>query len=193
LIVGLGNPGQKYVGTRHNIGRDFIDHVAKKHNADFSKKRQAEVIRLPLFFDQELTKPVFFAKLDTFMNTSGPALQSLADKEGARLDEILIIVDEFMIPFGSLRLRPEGSAGGHNGLKSVIETFGSQEFSRLRVGVGPVPENIDPADFVLGRFTSAERSKMDDLYLALAGSLKNIFSNGMDKAMSLVNKAHLTL
>jgi peptidyl-tRNA hydrolase, PTH1 family len=125
------------------------------------------------------------------MNLSGPAIQGLADKEGAKIGDTLIIVDEFMIPFGALRLRPEGSAGGHNGMKSIIETFGSQAFPRLRVGVGPVPEGVDPADFVLGRFAPAERSKMDDLFAAMTASLKTYFSDGIDKAMSAVNKVHL--
>lgn len=190
LVVGLGNPGQKYAGTRHNVGRDFIDHVAREHDAEFSERRQAEIIRLPAFFGLELEKPLVFAKLDTFMNTSGPAIQGLLEKEGAKIGDALVIVDEFMIPFGALRLRPEGSAGGHNGLKSLIETFGTQAFPRLRVGVGPLPADGDPADFVLGRFSSAEREKMGALYEAIAGALKTFLTTGVDKAMSAVNKVH---
>jgi PTH1 family peptidyl-tRNA hydrolase len=190
VVVGLGNPGQKYQGTRHNIGRDFIDHVAKEHEAEFSERRQAEVIRLPSFFGLELPKPVVFAKLETYMNTSGPAIQGLLAKEGAKIDETLVIVDEFMIPFGALRLRGEGSAGGHNGLKSIIETFGAQAFPRLRVGVGPLPMEGDPADFVLGRFTGTEREKFPKLFDVMAEGLKRILTEDLPKAMNAVNKQH---
>jgi peptidyl-tRNA hydrolase, PTH1 family len=191
LVVGLGNPGQKYLGTRHNVGRDFIGHVARENNAEFSERPQADTFRLGTFFGLELPRPVVFARLGTFMNSSGPALQGLLAKEGAKIGETLVIVDEFMIPFGALRLRPDGSAGGHNGMKSIIETFGSQDFPRLRVGVGPVPEGVDPADFVLDRFAAAERAKMPELFAALAHSLKSLFSDGVERAMNAVNKAHI--
>lgn len=190
LVVGLGNPGQKYQGTRHNIGRDFIDHVASKHKAEFSQRRQAEIIRLPAFFGQELPRPVTFAKLDTYMNTSGPALQGLLDKEGAKIGDALVVVDEFMLPFGALRLRPEGSAGGHNGLKSLIEVFGTQAFARLRVGVGPLPAGVDPADFVLGRFPGAEREKFPALFDAIGAGIGRALSDDFEKAMTAVNKVH---
>jgi PTH1 family peptidyl-tRNA hydrolase len=191
LVVGLGNPGPSYKGTRHNVGRDFIDHVAREHGAEFSNRRQAEIIRLPAFYGLDLPKPVVFAKLDSFMNLSGPAIQGLCEKEGAKIGDTLIISDEFMIPFGALRIRPEGSAGGHNGLKSIIETFGTQEFPRLRVGVGPVPPGADAAEFVLARFTSEERAKTGDLLAAMATSLKTLFSDGMARAMNDANKVHL--
>lgn len=190
LVVGLGNPGQKYLGTRHNVGRDFIEHVAKEHKEEFSERRQAEIIRLPAFFGVELAKPVVFARLDTYMNTSGPAIQGLLAKEGAKIEETLVIVDEFMLPFGALRLRGEGSAGGHNGLKSIIETFGSQAFPRLRVGVGPLPMEGDSADFVLGRFESSERERFPKLYAAIADAVKRILTDDFGKAMTAVNKLH---
>ncbi len=190
VVVGLGNPGQKYQGTRHNIGRDFIDHVAKEHQTEFSERRQAEVIRLPTFFGLDLPKPVAFAKLECYMNTSGPAIQGLLAKEGAKIEETLVIVDEFMIPFGALRLRGEGSAGGHNGLKSIIETFGTQVFPRLRVGVGPLPMEGDPADFVLGRFTGAERENFQKLFGVMATALKHILTEDVARAMNTVNKVH---
>jgi PTH1 family peptidyl-tRNA hydrolase len=193
VVVGLGNPGPKYVGTRHNIGRDFIDYLAAEHQQKFIERPQAEFFRLGTFFDQELPSPVTFARLDTFMNTSGPAIQSLCSREGVKIAEVLVVVDEFMIPFGALRLRPDGSAGGHNGLKSIIETFGAQNFPRLRVGVGPVPPAIDPADFVLARFPAAERARMGDLQKAMADSLKMIFSDSFERAMNAVNKVHISL
>lgn len=190
VVVGLGNPGQKYAGTRHNAGRDFIDHVAKEHQSEFAERRQAEIIRLPAFFGLELERPVIFAKLSCYMNESGPAIQGLCDKEGAKISDVLIIVDEFMIPYGSLRLKPEGSAGGHNGLKSIIAVFGTLAFLRLRVGVGPVPPDTDFADFVLGRFTSAERESFPKLHETMAESMKRVLAGDLEKAMTFINKAH---
>jgi len=191
LVVGLGNPGPSYKGTRHNIGRDFIDHIARSHDVEFSSRRQTEIIRLPAFFGLDLPQPLTFAKLDSFMNLSGPAIQGLADKEGVKIGDVLIVVDEFMIPFGALRLRAEGSAGGHNGVKSIIETFGTQEFPRLRAGVGPVPASTDPAEFVLARFTADERSKMEAIYKAMATAIQSLVTDGMAKAMNAVNKLHI--
>ncbi len=191
LVVGLGNPGPSYKGTRHSVGRDFIDHVARAHDVEFSSRRPTEIIRLPAFFGLDLSQPLTFAKLDSFMNLSGPAIQGLADKESVKIGDVLVVVDEFMIPFGALRLRPEGSAGGHNGVKSIIETFGTNVFPRLRVGVGPVPPDTDPAEFVLARFTSDERSKMEAIYKAMAEAITLLVSGGMAPAMNAVNKVHI--
>ena len=190
LVVGLGNPGPSYQGTRHSVGRDFISRVALDHKSEFAHRRQAEIIRLPVFYGLDLPEPVAFARLDCFMNLSGPGLQRVADGEGVGLDQTLIVVDDFMIPFGALRLRGEGSAGGHNGLKSIIETFGDQAFPRLRVGVGPVPTGQDPADFVLARFSGEERRRMDDLFGAMTEGLKQVFSSDLQRAMTAVNRAH---
>ncbi|MBV9079661.1 MAG: aminoacyl-tRNA hydrolase [Elusimicrobia bacterium] len=190
FVVGLGNPGPSYRGTRHNVGRDFLDHVAEKQRESFSSLRQSEILRLPAFFGDVFVEPVTFAKLGCFMNESGPALRRLLGGEGFGVEGVLVIVDDFMLPFGSLRLRPDGSSGGHNGLKSIIETFGTESFPRLRVGVGPVPEKIDPRDFVLGRFNSTEKQKMPDLYAAMGEAVKAVLAGDIQSAMNRTNKAH---
>ena len=103
---------------------------------------------------------------------------------------MLILVDDFMIPFGSLRLRGSGSSGGHNGLNSIIETFGTEEIPRLRFGIGPTPAGEDPAEFVLERFSKIEENKIPALFEAAIQGLKILFQNGLDKAMNAANKAH---
>ena len=114
----------------------------------------------------------------------------LAAAENIAPEQILIVVDDFMIPFGTLRLRSAGSSGGHNGLKSIIEVLGTDAFGRLRAGVGPVPGGQDPADFVLEPFTKAEDAKMGDLYNAVKASLTALFTGSYQAAMNVSNRAH---
>jgi peptidyl-tRNA hydrolase, PTH1 family len=172
LLVGLGNPGPKYVHTRHNVGRRFIEDYWRSHApSDF---------------------PFETFVLPSFMNNSGPALKS-AGADRAEPKNLLILVDDFMIPFGTLRLRPEGSSGGHNGLKSIIETYGTEAFGRLRIGVGPVPENEDPADFVLKNFTAEEEKRLSDVFAAIVDGLQVFVKEGYPRAMNVMNKAHLTV
>src|SRR5690349_10884680 len=119
LLVGLGNPKDSYYNTRHNVGRQFIDFLQKKSNAQYLKSRSAEIFRIPAFFRPH--EDVICARPLSFMNESGPALKKLMEAENIPLSDVVVVVDDFMIPFGSLRLRPNGSAGGHNGVKSIIE------------------------------------------------------------------------
>jgi len=125
------------------------------------------------------------------MNLSGAPLREIAQFESLEPRDVLVIVDDFMIPFGSLRLRPSGSAGGHNGLKSIIEALASEEFARLRIGIGPVPPNEDPSNFVLHRFASAELAKRENLFELTRNGLMNLFQDGFEKAMGFINKQHL--
>ncbi len=182
LVVGLGNPGPSYEETRHNVGRDFVSALSKSSSVKFLKKRQAEILRLPSFFA---------ARLLCFMNESGGPVKALmADKEISP-EQLLVVVDDFMIPFGTIRLRPGGSSGGHNGLKSIIAELGTDEFPRLRVGVGPVREFQDPADFVLERFTKTERAALPTMYKAIEDTISKIETDGIEKAMNWTNKSHL--
>lgn len=191
LIVGLGNPAASYGGTRHNVGRAYIEHLQKATNTKFKASRQAEILRLPVFFDAALKEPLFCAVLSSYMNESGPALKSCLAAQGLALEHAVVIVDDFMIPFGSLRLRSKGSSGGHNGLNSIIETFGTEEFGRLRVGVGPVPAGEDPAEFVLKSFTKEEAKLLPAIFSALDDSIKTLVTMGYEKAMNQTNKSHL--
>lgn len=189
-MVGLGNPTDKYTRTRHNIGRRYIDHLLDQTKNHYSKIRQAEYFRLPDFFDVSLDAPLFCVRLESFMNESGPALKSIMEKNNISHEQVVVLVDDFMIPFGSTRIRPSGSSGGHNGLKSIIETFGTEEFPRMRIGIGPTPTGEDPADFVLKKFTKEEESKIPNLFEAVTAGLKILFQNGLEKAMNASNKTH---
>lgn len=190
LIVGLGNPGTSYDRTRHSVGRRYIDFLADQSGQTFRETRQAEHFRLPDFFGVPVLKPIVAAKLTCYMNESGPAVQAAAAKHAVPASEILVILDDFMIPFGSLRLKESGSAGGHNGLQSIIDVFGA-EVSRLRVGIGPVPAGVDPADFVLQPFLKNEQEKLPAVYQAITENLKVLFGSGYQKGMSSANRAHL--
>ncbi len=190
LVVGLGNPTDEYTKTRHNIGRRFVDYLLDSKDAKYDLIRQAEVFRLPNFFGVELETPLVLARLTSFMNNSGPALKSAFEKFDMTPADVLVITDDFMIPFGELRLRTKGSSGGHNGLKSMFDTFGTQDIPRLRVGIGPTPAGEDPADFVLRRFSKMEESKLDDLFKAITDSLTVLLRDGYEKAMTATNKIH---
>ncbi len=159
-----------------------MDFLAEENKESFHKSRQSEILRLPIFIG---------AKLDCFMNESGGPVKQLMMTANAKPDEILIVVDDFMIPFGTLRLRPGGSSGGHNGLKSIIEVLGTDQFPRMRMGVGPVPVGVDPADFVLQKFTRDEQSSLPKLYAAVQTALADIADHGVQKAMNNVNKSML--
>lgn len=188
LIVGLGNPDAKYDGTRHNIGREVIDLIANETKSSFKSSRQAETFSLAVFFDTPLDQPVIFAKLPCYMNESGPALQGLMAKEHIQISQVLILTDDFMIPLGKFRLRSKGSSGGHNGLNSIIGAFGTEEFGRFRIGIGPVPEAQDPADFVLKKFTKEEVKKIKDKFPpVIKQGLSLILSQGYEKAMNFIN------
>src|SRR5262245_43420728 len=134
LVVGLGNPGEKYVMTRHNVGYQVIDELEKNPPGG-----------------SKLFKP------DGFMNSSGVSVAEVSRKSGYAPGEILVVCDDFMLPLKQMRIRRSGSDGGHNGLASVLESVGTQDVPRLRVGIGPVPEGDDPADFVLQKFNRSER------------------------------------
>ncbi len=182
LVVGLGNPTPAYNHTRHNVGREFIEFLAEEAKESFKKSRQAETFRLPIFVG---------AKLLCFMNESGGPIKKLMETEQAKPDEILVVVDDFMIPFGTLRLRPGGSSGGHNGLNSTIDHLGTDQFPRLRVGVGPVPAGQDPADFVLRKFTRDEQTQLPKIYAAAKQGIDVLVTDGVQKAMNAMNKSYV--
>lgn len=145
VVVGLGNPGSEYENTRHNIGFEIID---KLSSSEFKKEKNYLYCR---YRDAVLIKPT------TYMNLSGQAVQSALARFCSPLSEMLVVYDDFSLPLGKIRFRQSGSSGGHNGLKSIIELLG-EEFPRLKIGVGPLPEGIDPADYVLGKFLQKERA-----------------------------------
>ncbi len=153
LVVGLGNPGRKYRGTRHNVGFEVVAAVASALGAGSSSgKFQSEVVSA-----RAGTESILLLSPLTYMNRSGQAVREAVDFYKLNLVDLLVICDDINLPSGKLRIRASGSAGGQNGLKDIIEKLGTEEFSRLRIGVGRPPGNIDPADWVLSPFHEEER------------------------------------
>jgi len=160
LIVGLGNPGKKYALTRHNLGFLVLDEIARRLGASWSvhKKANAEVIET----NHEGEK-LILAKPQTFMNLSGQSIGSLISTFNVEAEDVWIVHDDVDLPFGMLRVRHAGSAGGHNGIKSIIDTLGTQSFTRFRMGVSETPANIALEDWVLSKFTPTEQEALSGI------------------------------
>jgi PTH1 family peptidyl-tRNA hydrolase len=181
LIVGLGNPGAKYRGTRHNVGFAVADELARRRQVAFdSSPVEALVAKL------RVAEPVLLAKPLTFMNESGEAVGALARYFKVEPVDLLVVVDEAQLPLGRLRLRASGSAGGHNGLKSVIAHVGT-EFPRLRIGVGRGDPRWDLADHVLSRFEAEERDTADEAVSRAADAVETFLEEGIGPAMNRFN------
>jgi PTH1 family peptidyl-tRNA hydrolase len=184
LIVGLGNPGPKYEWTRHNCGFMVIDELARRAGKGVKAPEcQALTARATIGGEE-----VLLAKPQTFMNLSGVAVAALVKKyEVTESSSILVISDELALPFGKIRIRPGGSAGGHNGLKSIIEKLGSQDFPRLRLGVAPDHPVNDAADFVLSEFPKKDRDALSRIVELAADAVEAVLTIGVANAMSKYN------
>lgn len=183
LIVGLGNPGRRYRGTRHNVGWDVIARLAGRAGIRVNEDEGfAEVGRGTIG-----TSRVLLARPYTYMNVSGEAVRDLRRRHRLRPEDILIIVDDIDLPLSRLRLRAGGSAGGHNGLKSIIDALGTTEFPRLRVGIGRPPRGVDPADFVLTRFTTEEQPMAHEALERAADAVETAVTEGLPAAMNRFN------
>lgn len=183
LIVGLGNPGPKYAATRHNVGWHVLDVLAARHNLAFSKTEKKALTATGQIAGQR----ALLAKPQTFMNLSGEAVRSLVDFYKVDLARLLLIADDLDIPLGTLRLRPAGSAGGQRGLASVIQHLGTQDFSRLRVGIGRPPGRMDPAAYVLQPFTGDEVILAREATERAADAVELWLREGVEAAMSRFN------
>lgn len=182
LIVGLGNIGDEYAHTRHNIGFDVVDRLAKDGGAVFEDKRYGFVTKMRV-----KNKILFLLKPSTYMNLSGNAVRYWMNKENIPLEHVLIVVDDLSLSFGSLRLRAGGSEAGHNGLKSITQQLGTQKYARLRFGIGNDFPKGGQVDFVLGHFGSEDLEKMDER-LSVAGEAVKAFAlSGMSFAMNNYN------
>jgi len=184
LIVGLGNPGPKYEWTRHNCGFLVIDELARRAGREIrTPECQALTARALIDGQQAL-----LAKPQTFMNLSGAAVAGLKQKhEVADPAKILVISDDLALPFGKLRIRPKGSAGGQNGLKSIIAKLGTQEFPRLRLGIAPEHPIGNASDFVLGEFPKKDRDALAEQVTQAADAVAVILTKGIVEAMSKYN------
>jgi PTH1 family peptidyl-tRNA hydrolase len=185
LIVGLGNPGDEYAQTRHNLGFMLIDKLAAEAAATVKRPECQALVGNALIEDQRVT----LAKPQTFMNLSGQAVRCLTSRyEFNDQQSLIVISDDLALPFGSIRLRQRGSAGGHNGLKSIIASLGTNEFMRLRLGIQPEHPLSDNLPFVLGEFTRAEKESLPGILERAAEALRSVLRDGIAKAMSLHNQ-----
>ena len=184
LIAGLGNPGEEYAKHRHNVGFQSVSYLADRHGLSFTEKQSKARLATGTFAGQR----VVLAKPFTFMNASGQAVAALA--RWYKIDvkrELLVIYDDLDLPFGTLRLRANGSAGGQNGMKSIIEQLGTQEFARLRVGIGRPPEGWDPRDYVLGNWNREQAEQLPELYARIADATELFIREGIIAAMNRFN------
>jgi len=188
LVVGLRNPGSRYEGTRHNIGAEVVDRFAREHDASFKKARRpirADVAELHVGASRAV-----LAVPRTFMNESGQAVAPLARYYRVLPEDLLIIHDDIDLPFAKLRAQLGRGAGGNNGVSSVIRSLRTQEFWRLKIGVGRPPGRVDPADFVLERFTTVERSDMDVTVARAADVVGAFIAGGGDVARQRAGEAN---
>ena len=184
LIVGLGNPGDKYEATRHNVGFMVADELGERQRAPIQKLKFKALTSLFTISGEKVLvmKPV------TYMNLSGEAVRPAADFYKISPDHVLVISDDTALAVGRLRIRRGGSAGGHNGLKSIIQHLGTDQFPRLRVGVGEKPHpDYDLADWVLGRFTGEDKKAIDAAVKRAADGVECILKDGLEQGMNRFN------
>jgi PTH1 family peptidyl-tRNA hydrolase len=184
LVVGLGNPGARYEGTRHNVGFAAVDLLAARHGLVWQTAPRGTEALVATW----RAGGAILAKPLTFMNLSGAAIVGLLQFYKIPLEEMLVLVDEAQLETGRVRIRPDGSAGGHNGLKSAIASLGSQSFPRLRIGVGRGDTRRDLADHVLARFDPDERSVIDDAIGRAADAAELFMADGVSAAMNRFNR-----
>jgi PTH1 family peptidyl-tRNA hydrolase len=189
LIVGLGNPGPKYSGTRHNIGFEIIDQLSKRFSIPLKEERRFQGEYGAGF--SPTRQKLHLLKPTTYMNRSGQSIRAVLDWLKLEPASVLVVYDDMDLPIGRLRLRLSGSAGGHNGMKSAISHLGTQDFCRMRIGIGSADKNGEPdravVSHVLGSFSKQERQQMDEVVDVAVRALEKSLTDGVEKAMSLYN------
>lgn len=184
LIAGLGNPGPQYELTPHNLGFLVVDRLAERHGIRVTRKEAMSLVGS----GRVAGTPVILVKPQTFMNLSGPAVKGMLAKEEIPAERLLLVYDELALPWRNLRIRPSGSAAGHNGVKSVIAACGTQEFPRLRLGIHPGHPIADGARFVLDPFRRAQLKELDELLDLASDAVESIIAEGAEKAMTRFNR-----
>ena len=183
IVIGLGNPGREYAATRHNVGHWCIDRLAELHsNGRFRRSRLADVAEATIEGQR-----VVLAKPRTYVNNSGRAVTSLMAKYRAAPGDLLVVYDEMDLSVGSIRLRARGGSGGHNGMRSIIDAAGTQEFPRLRIGVGRPARSGDEIEHVLGSMPGDERASVDDAVSRAAEAIEAVLRDGVVDAMNRFN------
>ena len=184
IIAGLGNPTSQYEGTRHNIGFDVMDALAEKYNISISEKKHKALCGKGVIEGEK----VLLVKPQTYMNLSGESIAEILNYYKLDAEEdFLVVFDDISLAPGNIRIRKKGSAGGHNGIKNIIAMTGTQNFKRIKVGVGEKPKGWDLADYVLGRFSDKDRKKVNDAIEDAIGAVSMILRGETDQAMNCYN------
>lgn len=183
IIVGLGNPGKRYVQTRHNAGFWVVDQLSQRWNIrPNSRKFQAIVAE-----GHYLGEKIILAKPQTFMNLSGESVRKIVNYWNIDSENLLVIFDDFALPKGQIRLRSKGSSGGHKGVTSIIDMLGTDTFARLKIGIGPIPEHISAPDYVLTELKQTEIETYQEIISRSADAVEVWVNSGIDQAMNLYN------
>jgi len=190
VIIGLGNPEKKYEKTRHNIGFEIVDYLADKWGFIWQKNNKFNALFCEGIAPNR--RKIRLVKTLTYMNLSGQSVRAVLDWYKLNADSILVIYDDMDLPFGRIRLRLSGSAGGHNGMKSIISHVGSQNFSRFRIGIGKSGGKEETISHVLGKFSKTEGKVMDELMVLTYDTIHVCLRDGVEKAMSLYNQKFIS-
>lgn len=183
LIVGLGNIGTEYAGTRHNIGFAVLDALAEASNTVFTTARYGDVAQL-----KYKGRTLVLLKPSTYMNLSGKAVRYWMEAEKIPHENLLVVSDDIALPFGTLRLRPKGSAGGHNGLKSITELLSTEEYARLRFGIGGDFPKGHQVEYVLGRWSDEELRALPERLTLFGDAIRSFATVGCERTMNFFNK-----
>lgn len=183
LIVGLGNPGEEYEWTPHNLGFLVIDRLSDRNGIRVRRKQNLSLVGLGMIGG----KRIALAKPQTFMNLSGPAVKGLLERYGLSPDRLVMVVDELDVPWTELRIKPKGSAPSHNGMKSVIGSLGTSEFTRVRMGIHP-GHPVVGEKFVLARFKRAQKKEVEEMADRGAAAVESILADGVEKSMTVFNR-----
>ena len=184
LIVGLGNPGAEYENTPHNLGFRVIDRLAESNTIRVTRREDFSRVGLGMIRGRKIV----LAEPQTFMNLSGPAVRGLLERYGLQPDRLIMVYDELALPWSELRIRPKGSDAGHNGVKSVIGSLGTNEFVRVRLGIHPGHPIGDGATFVLAPFRRAQKQEVEEIVGRGAAAVESILADGVEKSMAIFNR-----
>ncbi|MFB6346126.1 MAG: aminoacyl-tRNA hydrolase [bacterium] len=181
LAAGLGNPGYEYRDSYHNVGYQAIDSLIRDHSYSKTTRRPGTI------YEGENGPLDYLGKPDCYVNQSGGVLKQWVDALDLSPDSLLVIYDDFSLDVGDIRIRPSGSAGGHNGMKSIIEALQTKTIPRIRIGIGPLPDGVDPAEFVLSPIQDTEQTTYQRIYQALPEILRVLAEDGFNRAMDRWN------
>jgi len=185
VIVGLGNPGREYAMTRHNVGFLVLDELARRSDVFFRRNWWFPALSANGTVGHEAVRLV---KPQTFMNRSGLAVGAALRKVRGKTDDLLVIFDDVALGWGQLRIRAQGSAGGHNGVQSVMNILRDGAFGRIRIGIGPKPDSVSLPDYVLGSFSDAEKQDLENVVRRAADAVEKVCTAGIEQAMNCFNR-----